>query len=128
MPANKTLSRPAPVNKQIKHDPQSLLQCCTMGNRPRVRGGYSVFSALLFAACIYVASAVVSVEYVTSSAGYPTAGDVSVTVFGSGFGTGSAAFSVRIGSTACSQPAIKQTNTRIACKLGKIPLTAVFNF
>ena len=99
-----------------------------MGNRPRVRGGTNVFSALLFAACIYVASAVVSVEYVTSSAGYPTAGDVSVTVYGSGFGTGSAAFSVRIGSTACSQPALKQTNTRISCKLGKFPLSPFDNF
>jgi hypothetical protein len=93
-----------------------------MRNQPRVRGGTNAFSALLFAACIYVASANVSVEYVTSSAGYPTSGDISVTVYGSGFGTGSAAFLVKIGSTACSQPALKQANTRISCKLGKLSL------
>lgn len=93
---------------------------CTMRAQPCLVGGIRLLSALLLATCIYPVSASVVVQYLESSAGYPTAGGVTVTVVGSGFGSASAALTVNIGSTACSQAAIKVTNSRITCKLGKL--------
>jgi hypothetical protein len=97
---------------------------CTM--QAKSRFGCGVFHAFLLASCICAVSASVTVQYLTSSTGYPTAGAVTVTVYGSGFGSASAGLSVQIGSTACSQPAIALTNARITCKLGK--LTALERF
>ena len=87
--------------------------------------GISFFAVLVFAAvfCTSSVSAQPVVQYVTSLKGYPTSGGLVVTVYGSSFGSSSAALSVKIGSTVCDQPAIVQSHQRISCKLGKfIPM------
>jgi hypothetical protein len=82
---------------------------------------------LAFICCVASASAQLSVQYVTSIKGYPTSGNLLVTVYGSGFGSTSTALSVSIGSTVCAQPAIVQQHTRISCKLGKFSLLALIS-
>jgi hypothetical protein len=86
-----------------------------MRNRSSITHAGLPFCFLL-AICICTSSAAVSVQYVNSAVGYPTAGGVTVTIFGAGFSSGSSVPSVRIGSTTCSQPVV--TLTRISCKLG----------
>jgi hypothetical protein len=97
---------------------------CTMIPHPRFGCCTSIFARLLIAAmfCVASVSAQLSVQYVTSVKGYPTSGDLIVTVYGSGFGSSNTALSVKIGSTVCAQPAIVLQHARIACKLGKFTL------
>ena len=86
--------------------------------RPIIGGGNSLLPALLLISFICIASAAVSVQKLESIVGYPTAGGVTVTVYGAGFGTSSSGLAVTIGSTACSQAII--SGSRITCRLGAL--------
>ena len=88
---------------------------------PRFGSGTNFFAVLIFAAVFSFTSVSgqPSVQYVTSVKGYPTSGGLVVTVYGSGFGSSSAAVSVKIGSTVCDTPAIVLSHQRVSCKLGK---------
>ena len=91
-----------------------------MRARPIIGGSNSLLPALLLSSFICIASAAVSVQKLESSVGYPTAGGVTVTVYGAGFGTSSSGLAVTIGSTACSQAIIFTFNSRITCNLGAL--------
>ena len=93
-----------------------------MRARPNIGGSNCLLPGLLLISFIYITSAEVSVQYLDSKVGYPTAGGVTVTVIGSGFGSTTSVPSVTIGSSACAQAKVAVSNSRITCKLGTLRL------